>query len=299
MPNFTRMMAGISATALGGLLARLKPGDRAWLARQTVRDRHNASAAALAEFSSNVALTWANAQYDVALNGEQWMLQRLGRFGFSTIFDVGANVGDWAVPAVEANPKATVHAFEIMDATYEKLVARTTRFGPRIIANKFGLFDRDGEIEVFYAPDPGSHVHTSIFERSHEIVESRSYVATKMPVRRGDLYLKSVGLDRIDLLKIDVEGAEWQVLMGFAELLERKGVDVIQFEYGKCTILARHWLQDFYTLLEPRGYVLGKLMPDEVQFKPYAVADENFIGPNYVACRRERADIIEAIGWSK
>jgi len=92
-----------------------------------------------------------------------------------------------------------------------------------------------------------------------------------------------------------VEGAERLVLKGFSEALDAGRIDVIQFEYGKVAILTHFLLKDFYELFEDKGYAVGKIFPDHVDFRPYKLEDEDFLGPNYLAVRRERADIIEAL----
>lgn len=291
MTDFPRLFAGVTAHALAALLQHVSPGGRAWLARRMVCNRRNPSSAALADFAQRVTLAWANAQFDINLNGEFWLLERLSQFAPQIIFDVGANIGEWSEGAAKTNPQATIHAFEIMDLTAKKLVRRVGQFGSRIVANQFGLSGRDGEITVFYRAE--SDVHTSTFKEAHSVA---AVVETMMPVRSGDGYLLSVGIERIDLLKIDVEGHEWEVLDGFSDTIRRGAIDVIQFEYNKShAILARRYLRDFYVRLDAAGYVIGKLYPNEVRFKAYELGDEDFAGPNYVACRRERTDIINAL----
>ena len=41
------------------------------------------------------------------------------------------------------------------------------------------------------------------------------------------------------------------------------------------------------------AYAVGKLYPDFVDFRDYRLEDEDFLGPNFVACRKARSDLIE------
>lgn len=50
-------------------------------------------AQAMAAFCSAFLLAHNNHNYDLATNGEQWVLRRLAPFAPSVIFDVGANAG--------------------------------------------------------------------------------------------------------------------------------------------------------------------------------------------------------------
>ena len=225
--------------------------------------------------------------YDWYDNGEHWLLQRLAAFRPSIVFDVGANIGDWLTLARGALPQAQFHAFEIVETTYAALRERfASTIG--IVVHNFGLSDRSGTITM--------HLFDSCTGwASHVAYPHGSYREVACPVRRGDEYMQDSGVKRIDFLKINVEGAEHLVLKGFGAAIDTGQIDVIQFEYGKANIITHFLLRDFYEFLEPRGYLVGKLVPDHVDFRDYALEDEDFRGPNYVAVRRMRTDIIDAL----
>jgi hypothetical protein len=104
-------------------------------------------------------------------------------------------------------------------------------------------------------------------------------------VMRGDEFLAREGIDEVDFLKIDVEGAEHLVLRGLDGLLRQGRVRFVQFEYGRVNILTRFLLKDFYELFARHNYVVGKIYPDHVEIRDYDLMDEDFLGPNYLACR--------------
>lgn len=112
----------------------------------------------------------------------------------------------------------------------------------------------------------------------------------------GDFYCAKRGIDHIDLLKLDVEGAESTVLKGFSRMLEEARIAAVQFEYNFAAIRSHFLLSDFYDLFEPAGFVVGKIFPDAVEFRAYDIyRDEDFLGPNYLAVRRDRRDLIGAL----
>jgi hypothetical protein len=41
---------------------------------------------------------------------------------------------------------------------------------------------------------------------------------------------------------------------------------------------------------------VGKIFPNGVEFREYELADEDFMGPNYLACRAARDDYVQALG---
>lgn len=298
MPNVTRVAAQVSLAVLKHLLARLSPGDRSWMARQTVRDRTREDVRALVDFGYQTIRCWKNDGYNIDVNGEAELMRRLRPFSPRIILDVGANIGEWSMTALAHLPEATVHAFEISPPTSAKLIANAASAGDRLIVNSFGLTDKPGEIVLYHTPD----VDTASSTVSHAMDVARSIHGVirieeiKVPSSTGDIYIAQKGLIHIDFLKVDAEGADMSVLKGFAGAFENKAIDVVQFEYGLVNLRTRIYLEDIYKFFARHGYLVGKLFPDGVGFKPFELADEDFIGLNFVACRADRTDLIAAIG---
>jgi FkbM family methyltransferase len=234
---------------------------------------------------------YRNFDYDAATNGEQRLLRTLVPFGIDTVFDVGANDGSWALACAQILPRASIHAFEVVPETAETMIARVGGV-PAIAANRFGLSDVEGPIDIFVDPLQ-SWLSSSV--PGGPAIHGDRFKTVRGTVTTGDRYCAGHAIDRIGFLKIDVEGAEGLVLQGFRGLLAGRRIDVIQFEYGLQNIFARFLLLDFYRLLESHGYAMGKLYPDGVCFKSWAPQDEDFLGPNFVAVSSERADIRRAV----
>ncbi len=298
MPNLTRIAAAMGIACLKAMLARLSPGDRSWLARKVVQDRESQAVRALVDFSYGTIRGWKNSGFDIHANGEAALLSRLRPFSPRMVLDVGANVGDWTMCVLELLPEASVHAFEIAPATSAILNRNIAAVAGRVQANSIGLSDQAGTITLFYTPE--SDTASTTVARAVDIAAVnhgvRDVQELTVPVTTGDAYLREHAIDHVDLLKIDVEGAELSVLQGFGEAFAREMVDLVQFEYGLVNLRTRTLLEDFYAFLEPRGFVIGKVYPHGVGFKPYDIADEDFIGLNFIACRRSRPDLINAIG---
>jgi FkbM family methyltransferase len=265
------------------------PGGQAMqvAARRLAEPPNNEAARTLAAFCQQFANVYKGWNYNIEANGERWLLRQLAAFQPAVVFDVGANEGDWLAAVLQELPTARVHAFEIVEATSAKLLQRM-KDEPRAVINRFGLSDQAGTITV--RAFTGSSTLASSVAYPHG-----EYREVMCPVRAGDEYLREQGIECIDFLKLDVEGAERPVLQGLSQTLDAGQIDVIQFEYGKVVILTHFLLKDFYDLLEGKGYALGKLYPDHVDFRAYKLEDEDFLGPNYVAVRRARADIIRAL----
>jgi FkbM family methyltransferase len=222
--------------------------------------------------------------HDFRTNGETKVLECVSAAA-PTILDVGANHGAWALEARRHCPTARIYCFEISSETRKHLRENLGGLeGIEIL--EFGLADRSGLERVKYYPDQDTR--TSIYD--YPVGESYSW--NEYPVQTGDKFIQELGLQYIDLLKIDTEGADFRVLRGFEDALTRGAISVVQFEYGYACILARALLIDFYDYLESRGYIVGKLHSKRVDFRPYRLKDENFFGPNFVAVHRSHGEII-------
>jgi FkbM family methyltransferase len=221
--------------------------------------------------------------YNCDLNGEAWLLQQLSGLQVGIVFDVGANVGDWARLARRSMPLASIHAFELSDSIRSTLRERVSDL--RVEVAEAALADHDGDVQH---KDFGgcSGLNTIVTATTHH--DWRSPTVKHARVMRGDAYCRAAGVDRIDLLKVDVEGFEGAVLQGFGEMLSPDHVRCIQFEYGYGNG-DTHWLmKDFAHFLAQRGYVVGKLWHDGVAFTPFEYSWNDFeSGPNYVAVGRE------------
>ena len=221
-------------------------------------------------------LKWfGNASYKSEHNGERWLIERLRSERFATLLDLGANVGKWATLAAAAFPQATIYACEIVPATFSKLREATAPY-PNVRPVLTGFADRGGSMPIHYDPSASAHATYTDYPRSW-VGETIDCAVTT-----GDAFL-----DTVDFLKIDVEGAEHLVLQGLVTALADRRIRFVQFEYGWVNVLTHFLLKDFYDLFARSGYVVGKIYPDYVEFRDYELRDEDFLGPNYLACRRE------------
>jgi len=221
-------------------------------------------------------------------NGEKFVLEALARYDFKVMLDVGANVGEWVEMANEIFPESRIHAFEISPPTWEELVKKTCDM-ESVICEKVGLSDSKKTITIRHYQDMPALTTSISYDHSLPFVEIQAEVIT------GDSYVLDKSIGHIDFLKIDVEGMENLVLKGFVETLKKRDVDLIQFEYGNVNKITRFMLSDFYDLLQSYGYVIGKIYPNYVDFREYSLEEENFVGPNYLACRSDKNNYIETL----
>lgn len=263
------------------------------IGRLLARSRRSGWARRLDSLALALHRGYENVNYDIRRNGELAALRRLARVeNLHTVFDVGANRGDWSSFATQVFPAATIHAFEIVPATFGHLKDRFSG-NDNIILNDIGLSDAEGPLEVYFASE--QDVLATCVAGFSEAFHRYGPALIQARATTGDRYCNAQNIARIGFLKIDVEGFEPHVLKGFEATLRRGAVDVVQFEYGYINICTRFLLKDFYDYMLRFDMKIGKIYPDYVEFRPYRYTDEDFSGANFVAVRSERMDLIHAL----
>ncbi len=224
-----------------------------------------------------------------ASGGELRLLRCLAGAGgpWEVIFDVGANHGHWTRDALPVFPTAEFHLFEIAPPTAQHAID-LHRGVARVHINTFGLSDTAGQRTLNYYGATFDELSTL---RQPIIGTAGDFEPLSVEVRTGDDYVREHGIDRIDFLKIDAEGSDFEVLNGFEATLRRGAVRALQFEYtGFGTSLRAH-----HQFLAERGYKVGKLFSRYVEFFDYSLRWEDLPGPNYIAIHERETTLIQAV----
>ena len=213
---------------------------------------------------------------DPSTNGELRAAKSvLGRD--AVVFDVGANRGDYTALLLDEDDSLEVHCFEPSGKAFADL-ARRFAGRSRVHVHNIGLSDRDAS-GVLHSNALGSTC-ASLYERA----VSRNTEAEEVQLRRLDEVCAELGIDSIDLLKVDAEGHDLAVLRGAGAMLGRVGA--IQFEHGGAAPDARVFLRDFFELLSETHRV-HRILPDGLwPLDRYTEDKEIGLYANYMALRR-------------
>lgn len=230
--------------------------------------------------------------YDFFKNGESDLLIKLVSLNPKIVFDVGANVGDWSAIAHQLFPAATIHCFELSEKTFNTLRGNIDRIP--FVLNNVGLSDTVGFTEYKdYGENSGVNtiLHGATYhDKAIQPQFINAYLST------GDEYCRSKNISVIDFLKIDVEGAEHLVLQGCSELLGRKAIRAIQFEYGYTNGDSKFLMRDFHRFFNDHGYIVARINKGPILFKEWKYKDNDFTsGLNYVAVRKNDSEIVELL----
>lgn len=205
-----------------------------------------------------------------------------------TILDVGANVGDWARPVLEAMPDArlapgqlSLHLFEPVPQTRSRLVEGLAKIRGGHLARieTCALSDAGGLARMAVLSDTGG-TNTLLLDAAVE-QEAKAMVEVEK-VTLADFAARN-GLEQIHLVKIDTEGHDFSVLRGARPLLAAGKVDVVQFEYNHRWIGARAFLKDVFDLVNGLPYRVARVRPGMIEvFEAWHPELERFFEANYV-----------------
>jgi len=247
--------------------------------------RRSPAVQALHGLASFVESAHANEGSSFHANGERALLRKLASAGFQTAIDVGANFGDWVSEALAVWPNCRVHAFEVAPLTFRTLTEQLpAESRDRVTLNCLGLSDEPGTLTMYYFPE---HPDLTCDLPRHDSYQAIPFEAQ---LDTGDRYCDRAGINSVDFLKIDVEGAEFRVIKGFVERLAAQKIHCVQFEYGAFSTQTRFLLADYYSLLAER-YWIGKIYPSYVDFRDYDWTMEDFRFANYCCVSKLRADL--------
>ncbi len=179
--------------------------------------------------------------------------------------------------------KAKIFAFEPSRITFDDMKDNINGI-ENIICYNFGFGDKDTTL-ILYSNKNGSGL-ASIYKRNLEHFGINMNIEEKVEMKTIDSFCKEKNIQKIDFLKLDVEGNELKVLEGAKEIIKSGNVDHIQFEFGGCNIDSRTYFQDFYYLLNGQYKIYRILKNGLFHIEKYKEIYECFIMTNFLAIKR-------------
>jgi FkbM family methyltransferase len=142
----------------------------------------------------------------------------------ATVFDIGANVGYFSLLAARSfkSKNATVYAFEPVTKTFNRLKEN-------IFLNNFSnvrvfqkaVSSNNGAIKI----NIGNNQNWGMSSiNTHEYLSGDSEIIECITL---DSFCETQKIDKIDLIKIDVEGAEYRVLKGMEVVLQSAKPEIL------------------------------------------------------------------------
>ena len=144
------------------------------------------------------------------------------------VLDVGGHFGFFSLYAINKGAKK-VHVFEPSMDNYKILCQNTGNFKD-IIKHNFAISDNNGQDEfIVTGPSATNSFHSNYNHSEENHVSMGKTKKEKVNMMTLDTFLKNNNLSRVDVLKMDCEGSEWDILPKISD-------DFFKYKLRKLTI---------------------------------------------------------------
>ncbi|WP_448243326.1 FkbM family methyltransferase [Pseudoxanthomonas mexicana] len=173
-----------------------------------------------------------------------------------TFVDIGANIGEVSLVAAKiVGPQGHVLAFEPVDTLADRLQEHTNRNGlQHVRVVRMGLSDHDGTAVIYDSCGQGeaNDEHQGLSSLFGD--PSRNAALQTIELGCLDTFLSEPELERVDLIKIDIEGGELTCLRGAESLLRKHRPALIVEIQSESARRAGYRPEDILNFLSVLGY---------------------------------------------
>jgi FkbM family methyltransferase len=198
------------------------------------------------------------------------------------ILDVGANVGDWSKYFLQAIPTAKIYIVEPVEECQKEIRALNlpnTTLIPSAVGKQKG-------VGLLHTPSKTAGI-ASLFARRDTFCQEQNadFHTLSINITTIDDIVAEHSIEFIDFLKMDIEGNEYNALLGAEQALKDKKIGAFSFEFGSGNINSRVFFHDFWDFISPQ-FEIYRMTPSGIllEIDEYYEDLEYYRGvSNYVA----------------
>ena len=179
-----------------------------------------------------------------------------------TIFDVGACTGEMSLKYKRLFKRSTIYCFEPYEPSYE-ILKKVTSDSQNIKCYNIALSNITGNVDFFvnsYYPTNSmlaTHVDSSKNWNDEVFVTQKKIQVNSVTL---DDFVQQMGIDTIDILKMDTQGTEYQILEGSSGFLGEGKISLIYLEIIMMpTYQQQKHFDEILLLLRKNGFNLYNL----------------------------------------
>jgi FkbM family methyltransferase len=210
-------------------------------------------------------------------------MECLGEKRDLVILDVGANQGDWTAEILRRADGRVEHVYQFEPSPHNVKLLKERFRGDRVTVEPSAVGDREHQAKLFSDVE-GSGV-ASLYHRRMNHFHVSLDQQVDIRVTTLDDFIAVHEIEKIDFMKMDIEGAEFAALQGAEYSLRRGIISAFSFEFGGGNIDSRTYFQDFWYFLIPFGFRIFRILPNGSlwRIKKYSEMLEAFRTTNYIA----------------
>lgn len=235
-------------------------------------------------------IVWLNIQQgkNAPLNNKiesSFVLNYLNNSNETLIVDAGAYHGSYTDELLKALPSANYYLFEPAGVQFNHLEDKYKSYKNIHVFN-YSLSNKEGLQTLFYNK-PGDTQATLNKREESNRNKFFDFSEEVQSIKLSKFWDEHFYGKSIDLLKLDIEGEEYNVLKDLTNHLDK--IKLIQFEFGEANLASRVFFKDLWSLFESKNFKIyrythyGSLL----EINSYSEYDEFFRFTNYLAVNQQ------------
>lgn len=206
-------------------------------------------------------------------------------------FDIGANTGIYSLIAAAMSKEISVHAFEPLEKACKILKKNKDKNNfNNLFVNQIAVGSYDGEGILKIERDRGGAI--PLGSSLKRVIEKQDfYQEYKVKTMRLDSYIEKVGVEKVDLIKIDTEGTENDVLNGAEKVLTKfRPVLICEVLHN----LIEDKLHEILDSMEYDYYLISNKETNNYKIKKCdRIVGDKYIVSNYLFLPKEKSELVE------
>lgn len=171
----------------------------------------------------------------------------------ATVFDVGANRGEWARALRKRVGDTRLFLFEPQEACAPCLDIEGA------VLTQAAVGETEGRA-VLHTPG-GTAGNASLHARRDTYFAGHPFASMEVAVVSIDRFVEAHAITLVDFMKMDIEGHELFALRGADRALKTGVIRALSFEFGSGNINSRTFFRDYWDLLTGHGYEIYRVLP--------------------------------------